>query len=422
MSGFSFKVNSSQGQARVGELSTPHGEILTPAFVPVGTQATVKAVSIGDLQKLKVQIVLANTYHLYLRPGIETIEHLGGLHKMMNWNGPMMTDSGGYQVFSLGWAIEHGVGKVVNFLADDSREEQELKRQVINNKPKSIIVRQKLCVVDDEKATFISHVDGSLHVWTPEKSIEIQKKLGADLIFAMDECTSPVHDSEYTKKSMNRTHLWEERSLMAFNKGRGKKEEGIGKEQAIYGIVQGGPFKDLREESAKFVANNSFFGNGIGGAMVSKSKMLEILDWIMPILPADRPNHLLGIGGIDDILNTVGFGIDTYDCAFPTRLARRGGLLMLPEDGGKFLNRWTLNVTREEFKNDSSPVSKNCGCELCSGGYSKGYLRHLYWAKELLIFRLATIHNLYVMEKLMTEIREGIAENKLEKVKKKWFG
>ena len=415
MSGFSFKVNSSQGQARVGEFATPHGKILTPAFVPVGTQATIKAVSIDDLQKLKVQIVLANTYHLYLRPGVETIEILGGLHKMMNWNGPMMTDSGGYQVFSLGWAIEHGVGKVVNFLADDSREEEELKRQVVNS-PKSIIPRQKLCVVDDEKATFISHVDGSLHVWTPEKSIEIQEKLGADLIFAMDECTSPMHDKEYTKQSMDRTHLWEERSLRQF-----EKFSDSGK-QALYGIVQGGPFEDLRIESAKFVSGNNFFGNGIGGAMLSKSKMLEILNWIMPVLPADRPSHLLGIGGIDDILNTVGFGIDTYDCAFPTRLARRGGLLMLPEDGGKLSNRWTLNVVREEFKNDSSPLSENCGCELCFGGYSKGYLRHLYWAKELLIFRLATIHNLYVMEKLMAEIREGIAENRLEKVKERWMG
>lgn len=414
MPNFSFSVVQTRGRARQGKLKTPHGTMDTPAFVPVGTQATVKAVSIDDLQKLKVQVVLANTYHLYLRPGVETIERLGGLHKMMNWNGPMMTDSGGYQVFSLGWAIEHGVGKVVNFLADDSREEEELKRQMVNNS-KAIIPRKKLCVVDDEKATFISHVDGSLHVWTPEKSIEIQEKLGADLIFALDECTSPLHDREYTQKSMVRTHLWEERSLTAFNKGRRK-------EQAIYGIVQGGPFEDLRIESAGFVAANHFFGNGIGGAMVSKSKMLEILGWIMPVLPADRPSHLLGIGGIDDILNTVGFGIDTYDCAFPTRLARRGGILMLPEDGGSLSNRWTLNVVREEFKNDSSPVSQNCKCELCLGGYSKGYLRHLYWAKELLIFRLATIHNLYVMEKLMSEIREGIAENKLEKVKKRWLG
>jgi tRNA-guanine family transglycosylase len=190
----------------------------------------------------------------------------------------------------------------------------------------------------------------------------------------------------------------------------------------LYGIVQGGPFEDLRIESAKFIANNRFFGNGIGGAMVTKSKMLDVLGWIMPILPNDRPNHLLGIGGIDDILMTVDFGIDTYDCAFPTRLARRGGLLMLPEDGGNFSNRWTLNVVREEFKKDNFSVGQYCQCELCSSGYSKGYLHHLYWAKELLVFRLATVHNLYVMEKLMSEIREGIAENKLEKVKRKWFG
>lgn len=192
--------------------------------------------------------------------------------------------------------------------------------------------------------------------------------------------------------------------------------------QALYGIVQGGPFEDLRKESAKFIAGHRFFGNAIGGAMVTKNRMSDVLRWIMPILPENRPSHLLGIGGIDDILATVEFGIDTYDCAFPTRLARRGGLLMLPEDGGNMGNKWTLHSTRAEFKNDNSPISVCCECELCSGGYMKGYLHHLYWAKELLVFRLATIHNLWVMNRLMSEIREGIETKTLEKVRKKWIG
>lgn len=411
---FKFQILASDDKSRLGKLSTPHGAIDTPSFVPVGTQATVKAVTPSDLRSIGIQAVLANTYHLYLHPGAEIIEKLGGLHQMMNWTGPMMTDSGGYQVFSLGWALEHGVGKVVNFLADDSREEVGLGSRKLAAPGKSVVKRKKLCVVDDDKAVFLSHLDGSLHVWTPEKSISIQKLLGADLIFAMDECTSPMHDWEYTEKSLLRSHMWEERSLAAFQKN--------GENQAIYGIVQGGPFKDLRRKSAEFVSRNDFFGVGIGGAMVTKSKMLEVLEWIMPIIPEKRPVHLLGIGGIDDILNTVGYGIDTYDCAFPTRLARRGGILVLPEDGGGYANCWTMHITNLVFRDDLRPISLNCECESCSAGFSRGYLNHLFWAKELLAYRLATIHNLWVMNRLMSEIREGIAEKRLNKVKERWMG
>ena len=433
---FSFRIVSTDGLAKLGKLATPHGIIDTPAFVPVGTQATVKSLTPADLKSLGSQVILANTYHLYLRPGADTIYKLGGLHRFMNWDGPLMTDSGGFQVFSLGWALEHDVGKLVSLFArlpspegeanggqvDDSREEIAA-RQKMEKSQKSLIPRKKLCIVDDEKATFLSHLDGSLHVWTPEKSIEVQKKLGADLIFALDECTSPLHDKEYTEISMRRSHAWEERSLTAFQKGQGLiRAKGQGKAQAIYGIVQGGPFKDLRIESAKFVSGRDFFGTAVGGALVNKSKMLEILDWIMPILPPGRPNHLLGIGTIDDILNSVEKGIDTFDCAHPTRIARRGDLLTLPQDGGSLRNRWVLNITAKEFSADPTPISRTCQCEVCAGSYSRGYLKHLFWAKELLAFRLATIHNLAVMNRLMEDIRRGIADKKLKEVKVKWFG
>lgn len=420
---FSFRIISNDGSAKLGELVTPHGAIDTPAFVPVGTQATVKSLTPADLKSLGSQVILANTYHLYLTPGADTVVKLGGLHQMMGWDGPLMTDSGGFQVFSLGWALEHDVGKLVSLFADDSREEVSLRSKeygVRSKQGKALVKRQKLCIVDDDKATFLSHLDGSLHVWTPEKSIQVQKKLGADLIFALDECTSPLHDKEYTEISMRRSHAWEERSLVAHQKS-GTILQGVSF-QAMYGIIQGGPYKDLRIESAKFVAGHDFFGVAVGGALVNKSKMLQILDWVMPLLPPDRPIHLLGIGTIDDILNSVEKGIDTFDCAHPTRIARRGDLMMLPEDGGNFKNRWILSITAQEFAADPAPVSRICRCELCRDGYSRGYLRHLFWAKELLAFRLATIHNLSVMNRLMAEIRQGISDKKLREVKTKWLG
>lgn len=411
---FSFNVTHSLGRARVGTLQTPHGGIETPAFVPVGTQATVKSLTPHDLEAIGTQMVLANTYHLYLQPGWGTVSKLGGLHQMMRWDRPVMTDSGGFQVFSLGWALEHDVGKLISLFADDSREEVSARVRI--QQGKSLIKHEKLCVVDDLGATFRSHLDGSVHRWTPEKSMIVQKTLGADLIFALDECTSPLHDEAYTKESMRRSHLWEDRSLAAFD------QEGMGERQALFGIVQGGRFEELRKESARFVGSKHFFGNGIGGALVDKSTMKLILGWIMPILPEDRPHHLLGIGTIDDILSGVEQGVDLFDCAYPTRIARRGDLLMLPQDGGTWSNRWRLQVTRHEFRKDARPVSVTCSCELCRGTFSRGYLHHLFWAKELLAYRLASIHNLAVMHCLMDEIREGISEDKLAKVRKRWMG
>ncbi len=411
---FQFVVDATDWSAHAGKLSTPHGVVETPAFVPVGTQATVKSLSPDDLENVNTQLVLANTYHLYLQPGPEAINRLGGLHQMMRWDKPLMTDSGGFQVFSLGWALEHDVGKLVSIFADDSREEVSVREY--EKKGKALIKREKLCVVDDEGATFRSHLDGTLHRWTAEKSMDVQHILGADLVFALDECTSPVHDEAYTRLSMKRSHLWEERSLVRF------KELNKKSEQSIYSIVQGGPFEKLRKKSAQFVAGKDFFGTGIGGALVSKSKMGEILDWIMPIVPENRPNHLLGIGDVDDVFLGVDKGIDTFDCAFPTRIARRGDLLMMPEDGGTCANHWRLHITRHEFRDDPAPICRSCHCELCQSTYSRGYINHLFWARELLAYRLATIHNLWVMNMLFTEIREGIASHSLNRVRERWMG
>lgn len=412
---FQFKIQHTQGKARSGRLVTPHGDILTPAFVPVGTQATVKAVRPRDLLEIKSQLLICNTYHLYLRPGVEVVFKAGGLHSFMNWKGPIMTDSGGFQVLSLGAGIEHGVGKTVKLFADstdDSRVEAlvDLKRS-----RGEIITREKFCFVSDERIIFKSHLDGTFHEWTPEKSMDIQRKLGADIVFALDECTSPLHNREYTQKSLQRSHAWEERSIVKFR-------ELHNSEQEMYGIVQGGPYEDLREESAKFVESRDFFGVGIGGALVNKSVMEQILDWVSKELSGKKPVHLLGIGGIDDIFAGVERGVDSFDCADPTRIARRGDILLLPEDGGSRKNRWRLNIAAGEFREDLGPLGKSCGCPSCSEGFSRSYINHLMWSKELTGYTLTTIHNLYVMERLMTEIREGIAENKLMKVKEKWLG
>ncbi|MBI5356845.1 tRNA guanosine(34) transglycosylase Tgt [Candidatus Collierbacteria bacterium] len=412
---FQFNVSHFQGKARTGRLSTPHGEILTPAFVPVGTQATVKSIRPRDLLEIKSQLLICNTYHLYLRPGVDVISNAGGLHGFMNWKGPIMTDSGGFQVLSLGAGIEHGVGKTVKLFAD-STDDSRVEALVDMKKSRGeIITKEKFCFVSDERIIFKSHLDGTFHEWTPEKSMEIQSKLGADIVFALDECTSPLHNREYTEKSLHRSHAWEERSIVKFRKLHNKAQE-------IYGIVQGGPYEDLRTESTKFVESHDFFGVGIGGALVNKTVMEDILDWVSKGLSGKKPVHLLGIGGIDDIFAGVEKGVDSFDCADPTRIARRGDILLSPDDGGTRKNRWRANIAVAEFRDDLTPLGINCGCPSCSEGFSKSYVNHLMWSRELTGYTLTTIHNLFVMEKLMAEIREGIAENKLEKVRERWMG
>ena len=365
--------------ARVGLLSTPHGTVETPAFLPVGTQASVKGLTPDELRAVGAQIILANTYHLYLRPGSELIAGLGGLHRFMAWNGPLTTDSGGYQVFSLGFALEHGVGKIAKmFPGAEAR------------RPRAP-VRPKLAKVDEDGVTFVSHIDGSTHRLTPERSIAIQEQLGADLIMAFDECTSPLAGYDYTKQAMLRTHRWAIRSLDAQTRG----------DQALFGIVQGGEYRDLREESARFVGSLPFAGIAIGGSLgKSKEDMHRVLEWTVPLLPEARPRHLLGIGEPDDLFACVARGIDLFDCVAPTRLGRHG--VLYTADG-------RLNIRNAGYAADRQPIAVDCPCYTCRQ-FSRAYLRHLFVAEELLAYRLATIHNLHFVLDLMRGIRRSLLD------------
>ena len=352
---FSFEVIAKHRRARAGILHTPHGPIRTPVFAPVGTQATVKAVTPAQLQALGANLILANTYHLYLRPGDDLVAEMGGLHQFMNWHQPILTDSGGYQVFSL----------------NENRN------------------------VDEEGVTFKSHIDGSTHRFTPEKSIAIQENLGADLIMAFDECATP-YDREYNERAVARTHTWAERCLHAKRRS----------DQALFGIVQGGVFPDLREASAQFITSLDFPGNAIGGLSVGETKedMRAMLDIVLPILPEDKPRYLMGVGTPEDILDGVLRGIDIFDCVLPTRLARHNAAMT---------TRGRLNLVNATFARDPQPIDTDCDCYTCQH-YSRAYLRHLILAKEMLSATLLSIHNLHTLVKVAANLRNAILEGELE--------
>ncbi len=378
-----FKVLHQDGKARVGQLSTPHGIIETPNFNPVGTQATVKALGPRELSEIGVQIVLANTYHLMLRPGADLIEKMGGLHKFMNWDKPIMTDSGGYQVYSLGIAMEHGGSKVLG-KADRSE-----------SKP-------RLNSITEEGVTFQSHLDGSKHILTPENSIEIQKKLGADLIVAFDDHESSKHTKAEMQKSLELTEKWAIRSLKAFK----NKEK-----QIMYGVVHGGTHKDLRVSSAKFT-DKHFDAIAIGGIYGDKKSLSQILDWVVPNVSEEKPKHLLGIGEVADIFNGIELGIDFFDCVAPTRRARNGSLYIYPNS--------FVNISQSRYIADKKPIDPKCNCYTCKN-FTRSYLRHLYMAEEILYHQLATYHNVYFITDMVKKIREAIAENKFNKLKSTWL-
>jgi queuine tRNA-ribosyltransferase len=352
-----FELLHTDGAARAGMLETPHGEIATPIFMPVGTHATVKAVSPRDLRALGTTIVLANTYHLAMRPGDELIAELGGLHSFMAWDRPILTDSGGYQVFSLA----------------DQRE------------------------IDADGVTFRSHIDGSLHRFTPERSIAIQENLGADIIVCFDEC-APADDYDYSVEAMERTHAWAIRSKAARSRA----------DQALFGIVQGGVFPDLRERSARFLIDLGFDGYAIGGLSVGESKpemhaMLEVVD---PILPQNRPRYLMGVGTPEDLIECVARGVDMFDCVLPTRMARNGGVLVrTPDPGSSRPDR--LNIRNARFVDDPRPLEPGCTCYTCTH-FSRAYLRHLNRANEILGHHLITVHNLHVMLTVARDLQEAI--------------
>jgi queuine tRNA-ribosyltransferase len=352
---FEFEVIATQGRARAGLLHTPHGDLPTPVFAPVGTQATVKATTPAQLDELGASLVLSNTYHLYLRPGDERVAALGGLHRFMNWPHPMLTDSGGYQVFSLA----------------DSRK------------------------IDEDGVTFKSHIDGSMHRFTPEKSIAIQENLGADIIMAFDEC-APPYDREYNQRAVARTHAWAERCLQAKTRP----------DQALFGIVQGGVFADLRTESAGFISSLGFPGHAIGGLSVGETKaemntMLEVVD---SILPQDKPRYLMGVGTPQDLVNGVQRGIDIFDCVLPTRLARHNAAMT---------RTGRLNLVNASFADDPLPIDETCACYTCRN-FTRAYLRHLIIAKEMLSATLLSIHNLHTLLELVRQIRQAIIEDRFD--------
>jgi len=389
-----YKIKSTDGNARTGLLKLKYGNIETPELMPVATKATVKALTTDDLNELGAQIIICNTYHLMLQPNADVIAKLGGLHKFMNWKKPIVTDSGGFQAFSLGLGKEHAVGKMY-FPGEDYQQ----------NKPKG----KSIARIRDKGISFRSIYDNSRQFLTPEKSIKIQEKLGADMILVLDECTSPLSSKEYTAKSLERTHKWAKKCLDIHDTN-----------QALVGIVQGGHWEDLRKKSAKYISSLNFDSYAIGGSLgKSKKDMHNVLDWVMPNLPNDKPRHLLGIGVVEDIFESVERGVDLFDCVSPTRIARSGYSHLSPPLGTK-KNKYRLKLTSIKYREDNSPLDQNCKCKVCKN-YSRAYIHHLLKTEELLGYTLVSYHNLYFMLQLMREIRESINDGTFQKMKKEWM-
>lgn len=382
---------------RAGILETAHGKIKTPAFVPVGTKGSVKALTPEQVGDLGAEVVLSNTYHLYLQPGDELVAKAGGLHKFMNWSGPVMTDSGGFQVFSLGVAYGKELSKIVKLspLADPDLLIPE--RFDDSGAP-------RLAKIGQDGVSFKSYLDGSIHYITPEKSIQIQHNLGADIIFAFDECTSPTEDLRYQGEALERTHRWAERSLAEHKKLIGEHSP------LLFGIVQGGRDENLRKKSAKFIGSLDFDGFGIGGSF-AKEDMRSAVKWVNEILPEEKPRHLLGIGEPEDIFMGVENGVDLFDCVAPTRNGRNGTLYT---KGGK------INIMNAKYKNDFSPIENDCECYMCRN-YTSAYLSHLFHGKEMLAATLSSIHNLYFIVNLVKKIRQSILDDSFFEFKEEFL-
>lgn len=390
---FSFAVQKRlEGKlGRVGAIQTPHGVIQTPAFIPVGTQATLKALTPEQLQDVGAQAVLANAYHLYLRPGPETLDAAGGLGAFMNWNKPTFTDSGGFQVMSLGV----GFKKVIDMSGDDTSA--------------PVAKKDKLAWIDDDGVTFKSHLDGSRHRFTAEKSMQIQHAIGADIIFAFDELTTLHHDYNYQVTSLDtRTHPWALRSLTEHQ--RLTVERADKPYQALFGVVQGAQYEDLRRKSAQFLAAQNFDGFGLGGAL-TKENLGEIVRWMNEELPEDKPRHMLGISEPDDIFDCIENGADTFDCVSPARVGRNGAF---------YTPHGRINITNAKYKNDFTSVDETSD-SYTAKNYTKAYLHHLFKANELLGYTLATIHNERFIVKLVDDIRQSILDNTYFEFKQTWL-
>ncbi len=351
---FTYHLDGIDNAARAGKFHTLHGTLLTPVFAPVGTQGTVKAVTPRDLKDLGATLVLANTYHLYLRPGDELIRDLGGLHHFMQWNGPLLTDSGGFQVWSL----------------------------------------SRINRIDDNGVIFRSHIDGSRHYFTPERSIAIQQNLGADIMMCFDELADP-DDYDYLRTSLERTHRWAERCRSAWT---------TSDRQALFGIVQGGIFEDLRRQSVRVLTGMDFSGYGIGGLSVGESKeaMYRTLEIVTSLLPSDKPRYLMGVGTVEDLIRGVACGVDIFDCVLPTRLARHGAAMT---------HSGQLNIKNAVYARDQDPLDAACDCYTCQH-FSRAYVRHLVQSREMLAATLLSIHNLRTLVRLAQDMRQAILEQR----------
>ena len=376
-----FKIlkKSKISNARLGFMETDHGVVETPCLVGVATQAVVKTLTSEEVEQTKSQILISNTFHLHLKPGEKVVEKAGGIHKFMNWKKPLMTDSGGFQVFSLGFGKDFGTGKILKMGVTENAIKE-------SHQPREIKITQ-------DGVYFRSPVDGQKLFLGPRESMKIQQKLGADIIFAFDECTSPVADYEYTKKSLEKTHKWAEICL------KSKKSK-----QALFGIVQGGRYKDLRIESAKFIGGLPFDGFGIGGEFGNNKKLMpQMLKWVIDELPEKKPRHLLGIGYLEDMENIIKAGIDTFDCTVPTHYSRRGIA---------FTSQGKLNMKQAVYVKKSEPLDPNCTCMVCLQ-YKKNYICHLLRAGELTAFKLLTFHNLHYFNSFVEDLRMKIKKGEI---------
>ncbi len=383
-------------RARLGLLLTPHGVVETPNFILCATRGALKAATMPQARALGAQIVLANTYHLMLAPGAERVARLGGLHRMTGWQGPILTDSGGFQIFSMG----HG----------------GVAAEVKGNRAQP--AEATLIRIEERGATFRSYIDGSVQELTPERSMQIQAALGADLVVVLDECT-PFHaDRDYVAHALERTFRWSRRSLAAFDQAGGMGTEGP---QALYGIAGGHVHEDLRRAAADFVNGEAFFGHAIGDSLgATREQMHAVVAFQAPLLREDRPIHLLGIGQVADIWHGVAHGIDTFDCVHPTRIARHGGALVRHADEKGVEGRDHLNLRNACFRDDPRVLEEGCDCPACAGGYPRAYLHHLLKTGELIGLWLLTQHNIRFMMRLMAEVRAAIAAGRVREAAAEW--
>jgi queuine tRNA-ribosyltransferase len=386
--GFKIEKKLDGSLARTGVISTPHGDIKTPAFIVVGTKATVKALTPEQVKGVQAQAVLANAYHLYLQPGHKLVEKAGGLHKFMNWDGPIFTDSGGFQVLSLG----SGFKKVI-----DMKGEVPLADK-----------KERLALVDDEGVTFYSHINGGKHRLTPELSMQIQHALGADIIFAFDELTSLVDPYEYQIASLARTHAWADSCLAEL--GRLRKRHPERPYQALFGVIQGAKYEELRRQTSQHLGGLPFDGFGIGGA-IEKDKLGDIVRWVNEELPEDKPKHMLGISEPDDIFAAIENGVDTFDCVSPTRVGRNGAF---------YTYEGRRNIENAKYQEDFGPLVEGCECYSCQN-YSRAYLRHLRKGTEILGLTLMSLHNEYFIIKLVDDIRASIEKDTFHELKEHWL-